>query len=125
MIDLYLLFFPGEFNRLLAAPAILILASTERRTSLEQEIGSLTDEVARMRPYEDGTDLDTLQAKQAELQTKRGELVELRRRQELYTELDQYQFQQTQSAFAQRGENTTPRNGTRIAGVVQPATANA
>lgn len=75
------------------------LGTPEQQKSLDSEITALTSEVARMRPYEDGTDLEVLDKKQAALNEKIAERDRYYQNNATFREIDQLQFENTKAVF--------------------------
>lgn len=80
-----------------------LVGTPERRAALDAEIEALTEEVGKLKPYADGTDLDALEAKQTALSEKVAERKRLNEGKRLYDEIDQFQFEQTQQQFLAAG----------------------
>jgi len=79
-----------------------LVGTPDQHRQLHDEIAALTSEVAQMRPYADGTDLDTLEQKQAALAAKVAERDRLNANASLYRQLDAFQFEQMKGLFATR-----------------------
>lgn len=92
-----------------------VVGTPQRRQELDQQIEALTEEVGKLKPYAEGTDLDTLEQKQTAL----SELVAERRRlnegKRLYDDIDQFQFAQTQSDYIAAGADLPPTHQQKLA----------
>lgn len=77
--------------------------SPEQRTALDAEISALGEEVANMRPYAEGTDLDVLEAKQAAYAEKRAKRIEWDTNWADYQENDRFQTEVAKRQIAEAG----------------------
>lgn len=77
-----------------------LVGTPDQHKSLNSEISTLVDEIAKMPPYDQETDADLLEQKRLALNEKIAERNRLQHNTEIYDQLDKFQFENTKGFFA-------------------------
>lgn len=84
--------FFSEFGSYVGTPDV--------RSTLDADIATLTTEIANLKPYAEGTDLDVLEQKQTALQEMVGKRSKLNENKATYDKIDAFQFRMAQREWA-------------------------